>query len=112
MTASASPGKRPERSAAHRFVLRGARSALLGVAIALVFSFGFDQRLTHALAYSVPISLGCWFFIDSGRLLAARWVHRGAALPRAQWPGWPWMAATIVLGTLLGYSVVRRAVGA
>jgi Histidine kinase len=101
----------PSNSAAQRthFAWRGLRSAGYGVAIAgaltLAFGFPFWSTLTH----SVCIALGCWFAIDSSRLLAARWVYRnappGSAQAASRWPGWRWMLPIILVGTIIGFSV-------
>jgi hypothetical protein len=57
------------------------------------------------MAYAVPITFGCWFFIDAGRLLTARWLQRRGPMAHPQWPGWPWMAGVLLVGTVLGYQV-------
>ena len=73
--------------------------------IAAVLALGADRSFVNALAYALPITAACWFLIDGGRALAARWTPapEGSAEPR-HWPGWPWMAGVIVLGSVLGYS--------
>lgn len=92
-------------STLRRFLRRGAKSAALGVLIAVVLTLGAERPFADALAYAVPITAACWFLIDGGRALAARWTPApaGAGGPR-HWPGWPWMGAVIVLGSVLGYS--------
>ncbi|MGD9833287.1 MAG: sensor histidine kinase [Piscinibacter sp.] len=92
---------RPRRS----FVWRGAKVMLVGTGIALLYSLPAPHRIATSMAYALPITFGCWFFIDGGRLLAARWVHRDDDRADPQWPGWPWMAAIIVIGTLLGFTL-------
>ncbi|MBP6776750.1 MAG: histidine kinase [Piscinibacter sp.] len=93
-----------------RFGRRGLLTLAIGVAIALCLSLLPGHRLEASLAYSVCTALACWFFIDGGRLLAARWVHRRAppAGPRREWPGWGAMALVLPLGTLLGYTLGHR----
>jgi signal transduction histidine kinase len=92
-----------------RLVLRGVQAAGIGVAVALCLSLLPGQSFLVALVYSVFISLGCWFFIDGGRLLAARWVHRHEPptlrTEGGSWPGWDWMLAVLPLGTLAGYGL-------
>ncbi len=91
---------RPRRG----FAWRGARVMLVGAGIALLFSLPAPHRIATSMAYALPITFGCWFFIDSGRLLAARWVRRRDDGIDPQWPGWPWMAGIIVVGTVLGFA--------
>jgi hypothetical protein len=90
------------------FALRGLRSAGYGVAIAGFLSLAFHLPFRSTLIHSVCIAVICWFTIDSGRLLAARWVYRdaapGAPLGEHQWPGWPWMAGIVLVGTIVGFS--------
>ena len=92
-----------ESSPWRRFVLRGLRVVAVGVLIALLFTLAAPRQFGVSFAYAVPITFGCWFFIDGGRLLAARWVHRRHPAAEAHWPGWPWMAVVLVVGTVLGY---------
>ena len=91
-----------------RFFRRGLLMAVvIGGAFALAQSLLPGHRFWTTLAYSMSISFACWFFIDGGRLLAARWAHRKAAGPpdgqASQWPGWGWMSLVLPLGTLAGY---------
>jgi signal transduction histidine kinase len=88
-----------------RFGRRGLLTLVLGVSVALCLSLMPGHRLAPELAYSVCIALACWLFIDGGRMLAARWVHRRAppAGLRREWPGWPLMAIVVPLGTVAGY---------
>ncbi len=107
MDASATPIRpQPRRS----FAWRGAKVMLVGTGIALLFSLPAPHRIATSMAYALPITFACWFFIDGGRLLAARWVRRRDDCADPQWPGWPWMAAIIVIGTVLGFAV-GQAVG-
>jgi sensor histidine kinase YesM len=95
-------------TAAARFVLRGLKSMGLGVLIAVGLTVVFNQSFWITLVYSLCISSACWFCIDGGRVAVARWKHRRTADCDAQarndWPGWPWMAVVVVLGTVVGYS--------
>ncbi len=92
-----------------RFSRRGLLTVGIGIAVALCLSLLPGQRLLPSLVYSVCIALGCWLFIDCGRMLAARWVHRNETpeirQARGEWPGWGWMSAVLPLGTLAGYVV-------
>ncbi|MFT3666462.1 MAG: histidine kinase [Piscinibacter sp.] len=82
---------------------RGVRVMLIGTLITTLFTLASPQAPAISFAYGLPVTFCCWLFIDGGRLLAARWVNRrGLVTHDAQWPGWPWMAAVLVLGTLLG----------
>lgn len=96
----------PRRS----FAWRGAKVMLVGTGIALLFSLPTPHRIGVSMAYALPITFGCWFFIDGGRLLAVRWFGRRETVGDLQWPGWGWMAAIVVVGTVLGF-VVGQAVG-
>ncbi len=86
------------------FLARGLRVMLIGTTIALVFSLAAPQQIGVSMAYALPVTFGCWLFIDGGRLLAARWVHRHRAGADAEWPGWAWMSAVVVVGTFLGFA--------
>ncbi|CAN5900559.1 hypothetical protein BH11PSE8_BH11PSE8_40310 [soil metagenome] len=91
-----------------RFLVRGLRSVGFGVVIAAAMTamgaFSFWINLVH----SVCIAVLCWASIDLMRIPVARWKHRNDPLgsPEAQshWPGWPLMMATVVVGTLFGFS--------
>jgi hypothetical protein len=99
----------PAENAGSSFARRGLRTAVVGLLVAAVFSLVFAKDFVRSVAYAVSIAVCCWFFIDGGRLLAARWLHRrhGSAFVGGslQWPGWGPMAGVIVLGTVLGYTV-------
>lgn len=101
--AAAGPARRAS------FAVRGMRSAGYGVLIAAALTLAFGYPLWTTLVTSVSIAMMCWFTIDSGRLIVARWVYRdapaGSRLANHQWPGWPWMLAIIVVGTVIGFSV-------
>lgn len=100
------PVSPPRRS----FAWRGAKVMLVGTGIALLYSLPAPHRIATSMAYALPITFGCWFFIDGGRLLAARWLRRAGVDGDPQWPGWGWMAAVVVIGTALGFGV-GQAVG-
>jgi hypothetical protein len=86
-----------------RFLRRGLLMAGLGVLIAAMLTIGLRHRFAPTLVHSVAISLGCWFFIDVGRLVAARLVRRRRPGSSIYWPGAPWMLVVIIVGTTLGY---------
>ncbi|MEO8122696.1 MAG: histidine kinase [Burkholderiales bacterium] len=91
---------------AHRFLRRALRIATLIVAISVAIAFMFSQRFWITFVYSTSIATGCWFFIDSGRVLVARWLQRSLpASERRAWPGWGPMAGVLVVGTALGYTL-------
>jgi signal transduction histidine kinase len=82
---------------------------MLGVAllVAIFLTLVLGRRFESSLVYSVCISLACWTFIDFGRVLAARWVHRHAppGTTPPEWPGLGWIVAILALGTLGGVTV-------
>ncbi len=88
------------------FARRGVRSVLAGMLVAVVLTTVFNHRLMPTLIYTACITLGCWFFIDGGRIVAGRWVHRrDRSNPSyGQWPGWQWMVLVVIAGTVLGYT--------
>jgi Histidine kinase len=97
------PRATPPRARAP-FALRGLRSLAVAAVAGLMFALVFERNVMSMLAYVLAITLGCWFFIDSGRLLAARWMHRRLppGTPGAEWPGWPVMNGVLLVGTVLG----------
>jgi two-component sensor histidine kinase len=91
---------------------RVVRQVLVALALGSVVG-GVLARMSHqaawsTLVYSWCIALGCSFAIDGLRRAAAAWVFRhdkaGSAAARAAWPGWAWMSACLVLGTLIGFT--------
>jgi signal transduction histidine kinase len=87
------------------FIVRGLKSLAIAAAIAVFYALVFGHRLVPSLVYVLSITLGCWFFIDGGRVVISPWVNRrqAAGTPgRDGWPGWPWMSAILLVGTLLG----------
>ncbi len=93
------------------FVGRGLRNQIVcaGVALAIwLMSPSPRAGLLGTWVYSVAIGTACWFFIDGGRLLLARWLpgrQTVAGERRARWPGPRWMAACILVGSTLGYTL-------
>ena len=92
-----------------RFWMRGLRSVGYGAVIGLVITGLTGQSLGTTMVHSMCIAVLCWFFIDVGRVPAARWRHRRspADSPEAQsnWPGWPLMLIVVVIGSMLGFTV-------
>ena len=93
-----------------RFVVRGLRTFLFGIALGLLDTFGTGRPLWTSLVHSVCIAMLCWFCIDGARIQVARSLHRrrlarGSTEAETLWPGWPWMVAIIFVGTAIGFSV-------
>jgi hypothetical protein len=87
------------------FLVRGLRALAIAAAITAAVSFLFERPFVPTLVYVLCITLCCWLFIDAGRLVVARWVNRKlpADTPaRDEWPGWAWMSAVLLVGTLFG----------
>jgi signal transduction histidine kinase len=101
------PEARAERRG--RFWMRGLRSIGYGALIGLLITGLTGQTFWITMIHSMCIAVLCWFFIDLGRVPAARWKHRNALAgsPEADsnWPGWPLMFVVIVIGSLLGFTV-------
>jgi hypothetical protein len=90
------------------FALRGLRSLAVAAVGGVLFALVFERTLTSTLAYVLGITLGCWFFIDGGRLIAARWLNRHVPPGKpgaSEWPGWPAMSGVLLVGTVLGSGV-------
>ncbi len=107
----AAPARLPTSGSQHQsFLRRGARNLLIcqGIAV-LIWTMSGDspQALATVAVYATAIGMPCWFFIDGGRLLVAAWQQRHQPRPvhASGWPGPLWMAACIVGGTALGYSM-------
>jgi len=101
------PEVRAERRG--RFWMRGLRSAGYGALIGLLITGLTGQTFWITMVHSMCIAVLCWFFIDLGRVPAARWKHRHATAgsPEADsnWPGWPLMLVIVVVGSLLGFTL-------
>ena len=101
------PEVRAERRG--RFWMRGLRSLGYGALIGLLITGLTGQSFWITMVHSMCIAVLCWFFIDLGRVPAARWKHRNAAAgsPEADsnWPGWPLMLVIVVIGSLLGFTI-------
>ena len=74
-----------------RYIVRALRSTAYGAFIGLCIYGLTGQSLWITLIQSSCIGLMCWFFIDLGRIPAARWKHRaapsGSAEADSNWPG-------------------------
>ena len=88
---------------------RGLQTLGVALLVAIFLTVVVGNRFWGSLLYSVCISLGCWTFIDFGRLLVARWLHRRAAghagAEPPEWPGFGWIVVILGLGTLGGVTV-------
>ncbi|HJV68574.1 sensor histidine kinase [Ideonella sp.] len=97
------------RAFAARLLRHLAYAAVLGSGVGLVLAGLFRQHAGVTLVYSWCIALGCSISIDLLRRTASAWVHRRESPPGPQaladWPGWGWMSACLVLGTLIGFSL-------
>jgi signal transduction histidine kinase len=92
-----------------RRVLRQVLVAMgMGTAVGSALALMSRQGLWTTLVYSWCIALGCTFAIDGLRRAAAAWVFRrdgtGSAAARAAWPGWAWMSACLIVGTVIGFT--------
>ena len=92
-----------------RFAVRGLRTLISCVVIALLLSGVSGSSFWINLVHSVCIGTCCWLAIDLGRMPLARWQHRnappGTTEAQSQWPGWPLMLIAIVIGTIVGFTV-------
>ncbi len=99
-----------------RAARRGLQTLVLSTVIGWVVGLVLAQPVVESVVYAVCVSLAIWAFIDGGRLLAARWVQRHDAQPapgpRSGWPGWGWMVAILLLGTLAGFGLGHTLAGA
>lgn len=93
-----------------RELLRNAlHAALLCLAVGFLLAAPRQWRnLGLELSYSFAIGMQCWIFIDGGRALVAKLLQRRRPDdPRyaGGWPGTPWMAVCVLLGSILGFSL-------
>ena len=91
-----------------RYIVRALRSTAYGAVIGLCIDGLTGHSLGTTLIQASCIGLMCWFFIDMGRVPAARWKHRhaphGSAEADSHWPGWPLMMVVIFVGSVLGFT--------
>jgi hypothetical protein len=88
------------------------RQALLILGVTAVISTGLvvvlDQRLVPTVIFSFCISACCFICVRGLSMLLGAWAYRGQ-LPSGQvwptWPGWPLMVVSLIVGTVLGYSL-------
>ena len=110
-----SPSPQTIQTRGARMAVRGLRSVLFGVAIAVFLSMGASMALWPTLVHSVLTSTLCWFAIDLGRIPLARWAHRndppGSSEAASHWPGWKLMSIAVVIGTIFGFSVGNNLAG-
>ena len=68
----------------------------------------FKQRLLPTFIYTGCITVFCSFFVQFIKMLLTRWVQRHLTPEEraacGDWPGWPLMLLSLLLGTALGYS--------
>lgn len=84
-----------------------AASICLVLALLLAALSGW-RNLSGKLVYSFAIGMQCWVYIDGGRSLVARLLHRrypADAECTQGWPGWPWMLSCVLIGAGLGYTL-------
>lgn len=111
MTPSSTPSPQAEAGHWTGFARRGLRNQVVCGVIALLIwtmTTGTRGNLLTAWIYSTAIGSLCWLFIDGGRLLLARWLPGRQDWParrRARWPGPVLMAACILVGSTLGYTL-------
>ena len=77
-------------------------------AVAVYFSFAFDNPFGPVLVFSLCIGLSCQLLIDGGRRLVARWLRRrrpdDMSLRRG-WPGWHWTLPIVLIGSWAGMQI-------
>jgi len=85
------------------------RTLVLGLGIAAFLTLVGDGNFWRNLIYSECIAMACWLFIDGGRVAVAVVKYRSMAVEtdasRNLWPGWGWMTACLLVGTLGGIVV-------
>ncbi len=106
---SAPPAALPLRAWALRSLRHVGYALVLGTGVAVLLMLLFRRSSWHTLVYSWCISMGCSVSIDVLRHLASAWVYRhqtqASAQAQADWPGWGWMSACLVLGTISGLTL-------
>lgn len=95
-----------------RFAARGLMAALVCAGVGGVMGLATGRYLA-SLLNSFCVGLACWLFVDTGRMLIARWHWRSLGLSPEKsgpapdgtmpyWPGWGRMVWCVILGTVLG----------
>ena len=87
------------------FLVRGTRVLAIGGIISVLVALTSSVSIVSSLAYGLPTTLGCWLFIDGGRLFVAGRLPRTRPDANPHWPGWGWMLAVIIVGTVLGFAL-------
>ncbi|HEU0202758.1 MAG TPA: histidine kinase [Burkholderiaceae bacterium] len=90
------------------FVRRLQIGFVMAAVIAALLSLALERNYLITLVYSLCVTYACWWLIDGGRRLLARWVWRRQPdhpAARAQWPGWGWMFLWIAVAGPLGYEL-------
>jgi len=99
----------PLRAWALRSLRHVGYALVLGTGVAVLLMLLFRRSSWHTLVYSWCISMGCSVSIDVLRHFASAWVYRhepqASAQAQADWPGWGWMSACLVFGTLSGITL-------
>ena len=94
------------------YLARALRGTLLGTVVGIGIALFRNQNIGYTLVYSISISVICWFCIDFGRRLVARWLKRHSRISeiyaKNDWPGWPWMIPVLFVGTFIGFSGGQR----
>jgi Histidine kinase len=104
MEIAVGPTALPRRERLRRFALRGVRSEIAALLIALCLWATFHQDFGVTLVYSLCISTMCWLLIDLGSSVVAARMPSSVGRGSGRWPGWVWMVALVVIGGVLGYA--------
>jgi len=99
---------RPQDGTLTRFAWRGVRIFIVGGILSVTGALLFAKNFGAAMAYSLSITMMCWFFIDGGINAVASLIYRHDPECRAgatKWPAWPWTVAVILGGTIVGHSL-------
>jgi len=82
--------------------------ALMTALVSLGLVLIFNQRPVPTLIYTGSITVFCSLFVQSTKLLMTRLVNRRLSpeerASKGDWPGWPLMLLSLLLGTVVGYS--------
>ena len=92
-----------------RFLMRGLRTLVMCVLIAVMLTGLSGNPFWMTVVHSMCIGVSCWLIIDLTRIRLARWEHRHALADspaaQSQWPGWPLMLPTVFFGTIAGFTI-------
>ena len=88
------------------------RQLMLILGIAATLSVGlvvvFGQRVVPTVVYTLCISACCYIGVRGLSMLLGALANRGKSLAAGAWPtwpGWPLMGVSLIVGTVLGYSL-------